>query len=146
MKVKFMLNGVEKTVENIESQTLFNYLRDNEFKSVKYGCDDGRCGSCAVLIDGKSINSCLVLMHTIDKKIIETVEYFAKDNKLHHMQENFIDKGAIQCGYCTPGMLISLEALERENQNTNEDDIRDSLAGNLCRCTGYVKPVEAAKK
>ena len=144
MEIRFTLNEIEQSVEIIKSRTLFEFLRDSGIKSVKYGCDDGRCGACAVLIDDKAFNSCLILMHTLDGKTIETVENFAKGGKLHPLQQKFIDEGAIQCGYCTPGMLISLEALYRENNNPNEDEIKNALAGNLCRCTGYVKPIKVA--
>ncbi len=144
MNIRFTLNSIEQTVKITRSQTLFEFLRNSGIKSVKYGCDDGRCGACAVLIDDKAFNSCLILMHTLEGKTIETVESFTKDGELHPLQHKFIEEGAIQCGYCTPGMLISLEALYRENQNPNEDEIKDALAGNLCRCTGYVKPIKAA--
>lgn len=145
MEIRFTLNSIEQSIEITKSQTLFDYLRNSGIKSVKYGCDDGRCGACAVLIDNKAFNSCLILMHTLNGKTVETIENFAKNRELHPLQKQFIDEGAIQCGYCTPGMLISLEALNRENQNPNEDEIKDALAGNLCRCTGYVKPILAAK-
>ena len=145
MKINFLLNNAAKSVEIVPGQTLLAFLRNRKFASVKYGCDDGRCGACAVLIDDKVFNACLILMHTLEGKIVETLESFIKDRELHPLQQRFIDEGAIQCGYCTPGMLISLEALYRENRTPKEDEIRDALAGNLCRCTGYVKPILAAK-
>ena len=124
--------------------TLMEYLRGNEVYSVKHGCDYGECGSCGVLINGSAMNSCLILMHTVAGKSIETVESFAEHGELHPIQKEFINVGAIQCGYCTPSMILSVESLLRWKANPDEGEVRDALAGNLCRCTGYVKPVEAA--
>ncbi len=143
MKSEFSLNGRPVIAQFNPGQNLLEYLRTTTIKSVKYGCDHGECGSCTVLIDGKAFNACLVLMHTTRGKNIETVENLDSHGKLHPLQEKFITAGAIQCGYCTPGMLMALEALQREYPDPDEDQIRDTLAGNLCRCTGYVKPVEA---
>lgn len=147
MKIQFTLNN--KTIEidvNI-GQTLLEYLRGNGVYSVKYGCDNGECGACTVLVNGsKAQNACLMLMHTVNNCTIETVESFSDHTNLHPLQESFLKEGAVQCGYCTPGMIISAEALIRETPNPNEDQIKDALAGNLCRCTGYVKPIKAVQK
>jgi aerobic-type carbon monoxide dehydrogenase small subunit (CoxS/CutS family) len=145
MKVQFTLNGKSVTTAVIPGETLFEYLRKNEFYSVKYGCDHGECGACTVLIDGLAYNACLILIHTLKDRLIETVESLANKDELSRVQKSFIDHGAIQCGYCTPGMILSTEALLRENPSPTESEIRDTMAGNLCRCTGYVKPVEAIK-
>lgn len=139
MKVSFRLNGKSVKPEVLPGLTLLEFLRANGIFSVKHGCDHGECGACAVLMNGKTQNACLILMHTVDGKEVETLEGLS-------LQQRFLEEGAIQCGYCTPGMILSAEALLRENRNPTEDEIRDALAGNLCRCTGYIKPVEAVKR
>lgn len=146
MKIKFILNTKEIQTEAIPGQTLFEYLRENDIYSVKYGCDNGECGACTVLVNGKAQNSCLMLMHTVNNCKIETVESFSDHKTLHPLQKSFLEEGAVQCGYCTPGMILSAESLIRETPNPNEDEIKDALAGNLCRCTGYVKPIKAVQK
>jgi carbon-monoxide dehydrogenase small subunit len=145
MKIKFTLNG-KSTVEELHpGLTLLEYLRRNDQFGVKYGCDHGECGACTVIIDDKSYNACLVLLHTLDNKSVETIESLEKPGKLHPLQTRFIDEGAIQCGYCSPGMILSAAALLRENANPEDSEIKSALAGNLCRCTGYVKPLKAIK-
>lgn len=146
MLIKFRLNGKSVETETEPGLTLFTYLRRNGIYSPKYGCDHGECGACAVLLNDKAVNSCMLLMHQIEGKNIETVESFTWEMQLGEFQQYFLDEGAVQCGYCTPGMLISLEALRREKESFSEAEVRDALAGNLCRCTGYVKPVKAALK
>ena len=146
MKIQFTLNN-NKIETNVQpGQTLLEYLRENNIYSVKYGCDNGECGSCTVLINGKAQNSCLMLIHTVNNCNIETVESFSDHKTLHPLQKSFLDEGAVQCGYCTPGMILSTEALIRENTKPNVDEIKDALAGNLCRCTAYVKPIKAVHK
>ena len=146
MKITFKLNGKSIEADLLPGLTLFEYLRLNNLYGVKYGCDNGECGACTVLINNKALNSCLILMHTVDGKNIETIESLEEHNKLHQLQSRFIDEGAIQCGYCTPGMILSAEGLLRENKNPNDADIRTAFAGNLCRCTGYIKPIKAVKQ
>jgi carbon-monoxide dehydrogenase small subunit len=146
MKIQFTLNNKKIEADVNIGQTLLEYLRENDIYSVKYGCDNGECGACTVLINGKAQNACLMLMHTVNNYIIETVESFSDHNNLHPLQKSFLDEGAVQCGYCTPGMILSTESLIRESPNPNEDKIKDALAGNLCRCTGYVKPIKAVQK
>lgn len=143
MKIAFQLNGnpVEASVH--PGLNLLEYLRSAGLFSVKFGCDGGECGSCAVLINAKARNACLVLMYMVEGQAVETLEGLNHHDRLTDIQKKFIDSGAIQCGYCTPGMLISLEALIRENPDPDEARIRETLASNLCRCTGYVKPVKA---
>lgn len=145
MKVQFTLNRKAVATTVVPGETLLEYLRKNEFFGVKYGCDHGECGACTVLIDGLSYNACLVLIHTLKDRQIETIESFTIKGELHRVQKSFIEHGAIQCGYCTPGMILSAESLLRVNPDPTENEIRDAMAGNLCRCTGYVKPVEALK-
>ena len=146
MKIQFTLNNKVIKTEVQPGQTLLEYLRENNIYSVKYGCDNGECGACTVIVNGKTQNSCLMLMHTVNNCKIETVESFSDHKNLHSLQKSFLDEGAVQCGYCSPGMILSAESLNREKTNPNEDEIKDALAGNLCRCTGYVKPIKAVQK
>ena len=131
--------------ETDPGQTLLEYLRDNGIFSVKYGCGTGECGTCTVLVDDQAMNACLLLMPALENCRIETLEALEADGTIRELQDRFIDEGAIQCGYCTPGMLLSVAALLRENAKPDTADIRDALNGNLCRCTGYVKPVRAVE-
>ena len=146
MKIEFELNNKKIEADVKLGQTLLEYLRENNIYSVKYGCDNGECGACTVLVNGKAQNSCLMLMHTVNNFKIETVESFSDHKSLHPLQESFLEEGAVQCGYCTPGMILSADALNREGTNPSTDAIKDALAGNLCRCTGYVKPIKAVQK
>jgi len=144
--IQFQLNGKQVSVDIRPGTTLLDYLRDEGFFSVKYGSDKGETGADTVLVDGKIMNASLMLIHTISGKNIETVESFAHGQDVHPLQDAFIDEGAIQCGYCTPGMILAIESLAQEKENPTESDVKDSLAGVYCRCTGYVKPIKAAKK
>jgi aerobic-type carbon monoxide dehydrogenase small subunit (CoxS/CutS family) len=144
MKLEFELNGRLVSADAAPGQTLLDYLRSVELFSVKHGCDHGECGACGVLINDKSVNACLTLMPTVAGKRIETLENFSSHKKISVLQEAFLEAGAVQCGFCTPGMMISLEALDREEHPADEAAVRDALNGNLCRCTGYLKPVKAA--
>ncbi|NQV50083.1 MAG: (2Fe-2S)-binding protein [Candidatus Marinimicrobia bacterium] len=146
MIVQFELNGKLVKTDVKPGKTLLEFLRDQQIHSVKHGCDHGECGACAVLLENRSVNACLILIHSVDGKKIETLENFSTHEHLHPLQESFLQAGAAQCGYCTPGMLLSLEALDREGHPVDEAELRDALNGNLCRCTGYVKPIEAAQK
>ena len=123
---------------------LIDVIRDDiGLTGTKEGCGSGDCGACTVLIDGKPVNSCLVLAIDAKGKSIVTIEGLSNGGKLHPVQEAFIKYGAIQCGYCTPGMILSAKALLDENPNPAEEEVREAIAGNLCRCTGYVKIVKA---
>jgi carbon-monoxide dehydrogenase small subunit len=144
--IHFSVNGEPKELEVDSSRTLLDVLRNElGLTGAKSGCEAGDCGSCTVLIDGKPYNSCLVLVPKVDGKEITTIEGMSKDGKLHPIQEAFIDHGAIQCGYCTPGMVLSAKSLLDQNPNPSEEEIRQGMSGNLCRCTGYKKIVEAIK-
>ena len=129
----------------VESDALLvDVLRDQVgLTGTKKGCSTGDCGACTVIIDGKAVTSCLVLAVAAEGKSITTIEGLEKDGKLHPVQQAFIENGAIQCGFCTPGMILTAKALLDFNPNPSEAEIRAGIAGNLCRCTGYVKIVEA---
>ncbi len=144
MKIKFKVNNevVEREVDPSIRRT--DFLREDlDLTGTKEGCGAGECGACTVLINGKAVNSCLVLVGQCEDKEIITVEGLAKGNTLDPLQDAFIKEGAVQCGYCTPGMLMSAKALLLENSKPTEEEIRKSISGNLCRCTGYVKIVKA---
>ena len=145
MQVNFTLNKKPVEAQCKPGETLFDYLRSHDIYSVKNGCDHGECGACTVLINGEAVNSCLVLVGTLGGKEVETLESLGNKSELHPLQKSFIEEGAIQCGYCTPGMIMAAEALLRKNAKPGEEEIRDALAGVLCRCTGYVKPVKAVQ-
>ncbi len=144
--IHFTLNGKEIAADCHPGMTLFDYLRENEVFSVKYGSDFGETGADAVLIDDRVFNASMVLMHTVNGKSVETAESFASGNQIHPLQNLFIEEGAIQCGYCTPGMILAIESLIRIGKHVTEQDVREALAGVYCRCTGYVKPLKAAMK
>ena len=142
--VKTVINGeaVEFLCEPRDS--LLEVLRDNlMLTGAKEGCNNGNCGACSVILDGRLVNSCLVLGAEIEGKEVETVEGLAEPNKLHPIQDAFLENAALQCGVCTPGFIMAAKALLNENPNPTEHDVRFWLAGNLCRCTGYDKIVRA---
>lgn len=113
---------------------------------TKIGCNKGSCGACTVLLDGKPVNSCLIFMPQVDGHTIVTIEGLGKNGKLTDLQKAFIEEGAVQCGFCTPGMIITGEYLLRKNPLPTEEEIREGIAGNLCRCTGYTKIIHAIQK
>lgn len=124
--------------------TLTDLIRDVlGLTGTKKGCETGDCGACTVIMDGKAVNSCLILAIQADKSEIVTIEGLETENGLHPIQKAFVEKGAIQCGYCTPGMILSAKSLLDKNHNPSEGEIRRAISGNLCRCTGYQKIVEA---
>lgn len=142
--VKTVINGeaVEFLCEPRDS--LLEVLRDNlMLTGAKEGCNNGNCGACSVILNGRLVNSCLVLGAEIEGKELETVEGLAEPNKLHPIQDAFLENAALQCGVCTPGFIMAAKALLNENPNPTEHDVRFWLAGNLCRCTGYDKIVRA---
>lgn len=142
--IQLKVNGEVYDVSVKPNETLLDVIRDRlGLTGTKKGCDTGQCGSCTVLLEGKPINSCLVLAVEAHGKDILTVEGLAKNGQFHPLQEAFVQGGAVQCGYCTPGMLLSAKALLDENPNPTEEKAKEAIAGNLCRCTGYVKIVKA---
>jgi len=144
--VRLNVNGEIYELAIAPYRTLVDVLREEiHLTGSKKGCDVGDCGACTVLLDGKPVNSCLVLAATAQDKEIVTIEGLAKNGKLHPLQEAFIKEGAVQCGYCTPGVLMSLKALVDHNPRPTEEDVKIAMAGNLCRCTGYTKIFKAVE-
>ena len=146
-RITLTVNGVPETVDVPQNMTLLQMLREKlSLTGTKNGCSAGECGACTVLIDGEPVNSCMVLAAECDGVTIVTVEGLAKEGKLSRLQETIVKTGGVQCGFCTPGMLISATALLNRNPNPTEVEIREALVGNLCRCTGYFRIVEAVKE
>ena len=147
-EISFILNGSEVTVTVDGHLRLIDVLRKTlGLTGTKEGCGEGECGSCTVIVDGRAVNSCLYPALEIEGKIVITIEgLYSPKNKLSAIQQAFVDHGAIQCGFCTPGMIIAAKALLDSNPDPSEKEIREALQGNLCRCTGYVQIVEAVKK
>jgi carbon-monoxide dehydrogenase small subunit len=142
-EIRFVLNGEDKTLMVQSNTTLLQLLRDRlEVTSPKRSCEQGECGACTVILDGKAVNACLVLAASIDGKVVETVDGLGK-TELHPLQRYFMDLSASQCGYCTPGMLMAAKALLDGNPDPTFEEVKEGLSGNMCRCTGYLKPVEA---
>ncbi|MFC1532841.1 (2Fe-2S)-binding protein [Thermodesulfobacteriota bacterium] len=145
MKVK--VNGQQREISVSPCRTLIDVLRnDLGLTGVKEGCGEGNCGSCTVLIDGEPVNSCLVLIEEVEGNEIITIEGLAQGGELHPLQQAFIDEGAVQCGFCTPGVILNGKALLDSNPNPTEEEVRNTIAGNLCCCTGYDKIVRAIMK
>ena len=129
-----------------DDMTLLTYLRDVlGLMGTKKACGAGECGACTVLLDGRPVYSCITLALQAHEKSVLTIEGLSADGRLHPIQEAFIEAGAIQCGFCTPGFIMSTKALLDRNHNPSEEEIKEALAGNLCRCTGYVQIIEAVK-
>ena len=142
--IKLRVNDVTYEVTIEPQRTLLEVLRDNlGLTGAKKACDTGDCGACTVIMDGKLVASCLVLAVEAQGKDILTIEGLAKDGQLHPIQQAFVKHGAIQCGFCTPGMILSAKALLDRNPKPTEDEVKEAIVGNLCRCTGYAKIIEA---
>lgn len=143
-KIRFTINGEVKEIEIQPNKTLLKMLREDlDLIGAKEGCGAGECGACTVLVDNKPVNSCLMLAIEADRKEILTIEGLSDGINLDPLQESFIKHNALQCGYCTPGMVMSAKALLNRNSHPTEDDVKEALAGNLCRCTGYQRIVDA---
>jgi aerobic-type carbon monoxide dehydrogenase small subunit (CoxS/CutS family) len=143
MKLQLWINDQEREFEIAPDDLLAAVLRHGGYVGVKVGCYTGNCGSCTILLDGKAVNSCLILAAQAEGRRIMTIEGLSIKGELHPLQREFLMKGAVQCGFCTPGMLLAAKALLDENPEPTEAEVRQALSGNLCRCTGYKKPVEA---
>lgn len=146
MTITLTINGRRRTIDIEPGDKLLDVLRREGYMGVKKGCGSGDCGACAVLLNGRAVNSCLVFAAKADGCDVVTAEGLADGETLHPVQEAFLDEGAVQCGYCTPGMIISTVDLLRRNPDPSEEEIREALSGNLCRCTGYVKQVRAVQR
>ena len=145
--VTLTVNGVERTVTTDPQRPLLDVLREDlHLTGAKYGCGEGRCGACAVLMDGKRVLSCVTPVSLADKKSIMTIEGLAKGDSLHPVQEAFLEEGAMQCGYCTSGMILSAAALLQGKPNPTDEEIIAGMDGNVCRCNGYVKIVNAVRR
>lgn len=146
-EIRLKINGVEQQVLVAPWQSLLDVLRDElGLTGTKKGCNEGECGACTVLLDGKPVNACLVLAVKADGREVTTVEGLAGPGGLHPLQQAFVEEGAVQCGFCTPGMLMAAKVLLDANPCPDEREIRAALAGNLCRCTGYVRIVRAVQR
>ncbi len=145
-QIKFSVNGKDYELSVPPWRTLLEVIREElGLTGTKEGCGLGECGACTVIMDGKTVNSCLVLAAEADGKQITTIEGLAKGDELHPLQQAFIDHGGFQCGFCTPGMIMSAKALLDANPKPTEDEIKKGISGNFCRCTGYTKIIESIK-
>ena len=137
------INGRRRETTITANQTLLEVLRGLEYFDVKSGCEKGDCGACAVLLDGIAVDGCLTFAATVDGRSITTVSGLGKGEQLHPLQKAFTEMGSIQCGYCTPGLIIAAKSILDENPDPTDDDLRMGLSGNLCRCTGYTRVFDA---
>ena len=144
--IEITVNGQRRKVEVTARETLLDVLRNRlGATEVKNGCGKGDCGSCAVMLDGRAVNSCLTLALQADGKEVITLKGIGTEENPHPLQKSFVEHGAIQCGFCTAGMIVSAKALLDQNQRPSSDEIREAISGNLCRCTGYKKIIEAVQ-
>ena len=147
MEVRLTVNGIERVVDVPSVATLVELLREGlGLTGTKVGCGRGECGACTVLLDGRPVNSCLVLAAQCDGSDVVTIEGLGQSGVPDDLQRAFVEAGAVQCGFCTPGMVMSAHALLRENPHPTREEIAEAISGNLCRCTGYVKIVDAIER
>jgi carbon-monoxide dehydrogenase small subunit len=146
MKIAINVNGKQRRFDVEPHTLLLNLIRDEmSLTGTKYGCGIGECGACTVLLDGKAVLACMMLALDADGHRVDTIEGLSDGDKLHPIQQAYLDEGAVQCGFCTPGFIMSTKALLDKNPNPNEAEIREYLNGNICRCTGYVNIVKAVQ-
>ncbi|MGF7059844.1 (2Fe-2S)-binding protein [Brassicibacter mesophilus] len=146
VKISLNLNNEDVTIEIDPNKRLLDMLREDfKLTSVKEGCSEGECGACTVIVDGKAVTSCIVLAPQVDGCSVITLEGLSKNGELDKLQQSFIDAGAVQCGFCTPGMILSAKALLMKNPNPAKEEIKKAMSGNICRCTGYKKIIEAVE-
>ena len=144
MRVRLIVNGAERAAEARAGESLLTFLREElELPGSKNACEQGECGSCSVILDGALVCSCLVLAAACADKDVETVEALSAGGRLHPLQQAFLSAGAVQCGFCTPGLIVAANALLERNPEPSDAEIREALSGNICRCTGYGKILEA---
>lgn len=147
MTIRFKVNGKERSVDTPAARPLLEVLREDlGLTGTKYGCGEGQCRACTVLLDGRAIVSCITPVSAANGKSITTIEGLAQNGKLHPVQQAFVDEGAMQCGYCTPGMVLRTVALLDQTPKPSEQQIVDGLNGSLCRCCGYPRIIEAVKR
>ena len=147
MRYRMRVNGTERDVEAQEHESLLTVLREElQLSGSKNACEQGECGSCSIFMDDELVCACLVLAGAAQDRDIRTVESFGDGERMHPVQRAFVDAGAVQCGFCTPGFVISTVALLRENPEPSDAEIKEALAGNICRCTGYGKILEAVHR
>ena len=147
MRIQFSVNGISREVDAPPVKRVLDVLREDlRLTGTKEGCGEGECGACSIIIDGEVINSCLVPICQVEGSRITTVEGLARDGSLDYLQQAFLEWGGAQCGICTPGMLIAARAFLDANEHPTRDDIKEAIAGNLCRCTGYVKIIDAIEQ
>lgn len=146
MLLEFVVNNEKVNIDVDPTKRLIDFLRDDlNLTGTKEGCSEGECGACTVIINNNAVTSCSVLVGQVNGDEIVTIEGLERSGELDSLQKSFIEKGAIQCGFCTPGMIMSCKALLMKNSNPSEDEIKRAIEGNLCRCTGYNKIVEAVE-
>ncbi len=146
-EVTIRINGESRTASVPPETTLLTLLRESfNLTGAKLGCDAGDCGACTVIVDGQAVNACLMLAAQADGREVLTIEGLATRDRLHPLQQAFEDNGALQCGFCGPGVILSAKALLDENPDPTRHEIRDAIAGNLCRCTGYAKMIDAIQQ
>jgi carbon-monoxide dehydrogenase small subunit len=145
-KITVWVNGGQEYLDVPSNMTLLQMLREKlALTGTKNGCNAGECGACTVLVDGEPVNSCMMLAVEVDGRAVTTVEGLAHDEQLSPLQEAFVEHNAVQCGFCTPGVLISAHALLERNSHPTNEEVREALVGNLCRCTGYLRIVDAVQ-
>ncbi len=146
ININFKVNGEDRSVEVDENLRLLDLLRDElKLTGTKEGCGEGECGACTVIMDGETVNSCMVMAFQAEGSEIVTIEGLEKDGQLDPVQQAYLDVGAVQCGFCIPGMVLSTKALLDKNEDPTEEEIKEGLSGNLCRCTGYSKMSKATQ-
>ncbi len=146
MEIHVTINGKQHLWQEPPGEILLNVLRKHGFNSVKFGCGEGECGACSILLDGKSVRACLLVAGQVHGREIVTAEGLGTVDDPHPIQQAFVDSGAVQCGFCTPGMVLSTKALLDKEPEPDRARIKQALDGNLCRCTGYVKIIDAVEK
>jgi len=147
IEVQFKLNGKEITLTTEANKRLLDVLREDlQLTGTKEGCAIGECGACTVIMNGEAVTTCLILIGQVQGAEIITIEGLSEKGELHPLQQKFLEHGAVQCGYCTPGMLLSAYTLLLKTKNPTEEEIKEAIAGNLCRCTGYKQIIEAVRE
>lgn len=147
MLINLKVNEKDYELEVDENQRLIDFLREDlGLSGTKEGCGEGECGACTIIMDGEIVNSCLIMAFQADGSNITTIEGVGRDGELHPIQKAFVEVGAVQCGYCIPGMVLSSKAMLDKSLDLTREDIREGISGNICRCTGYEKIVDAVEK